>query len=175
MRREGRASRGSNENKWSSLNLMSAKAEVVGVGGWWCCFLFWGWRIGNSTDNRPLDKSPRMHCLGISSVSQRPAMASKSVLIKLRMSFIFWTVKCGLPDAFACRHRSSNFLDLVRLGRAFWNLLAACLSFWSNTNFSLGVCFWPFPKEVVAFILISIIQLSTQRKSFNFQCCRALY
>lgn len=110
MRREGRASRGCNENKWSSLNLMSAKAEVGGGG---CCFLFWGWRIGNSTDNRPLDKSPRMHCLGISSMLQRPAMASKSVLIKLRMSFIFWTVKYGLPDVFACRHRSSKFFDLV--------------------------------------------------------------
>lgn len=32
MRREGRASRDCNENKWSSLNLMSAKAEVWGRG-----------------------------------------------------------------------------------------------------------------------------------------------
>lgn len=120
-------------------------------------------------------QEPKNALLGNFFCVAKTGHGQKSVLIKLRMSFIFWTVKCGLPDVFACRHRSSNFLDLVRLGRAFWNLLAACLGFWSNTNFSLGVCFWPFPKEVVAFILISIIQLSTQRKSFNFQCCRALY
>lgn len=53
---------------------------------------------------------------------QRPAVASMSVLIKLRNEFYLPNSKWGLPDVFPFHQPLSNFLDLVRVGRAFWDL-----------------------------------------------------
>lgn len=53
---------------------------------------------------------------------QRTAVASMSVLIKLRNEFYLPNSKWGLPDVFPFHQPLSNFLDLVRVGRAFWDL-----------------------------------------------------